>query len=165
MGALLSTPDPVPEEFLVRYEAQAAALRIEKRKRTGHKPHAYVRREDRVRDLLEVLTRRQWPSVRPGWLLNPRTQKPMEIDCYCAALKCGVEVDGEQHYTYSSHMHKTRDAFVAQQERDHIKDRLCAHMDVTLIRVPPRSQLCDSQLAWFLTRELGRHDILKCAAC
>ena len=154
----MGTPhsQPLPAEQLCLIAAEAAKRRRTQRQRRGRRPGQYVTREDRVRDILEVLTRHEWPSARPPWLVNPKTGKRMEIDCFCEALKTGVEVDGAQHFAYSQHMHKSRDAYRRQQARDHMKDQLCAALGYTLIRVPPRSQLDDSQLAWFLAKQLGR---------
>lgn len=137
-------------------EAEAGRKRRQRRQRRGQRPGGYVKREERVRGLLEVLTRHEWPSVRPDWLVNPNTGKRMEIDCFCAPLKTCVEVDGAQHYGRVAFMHKKEGDYRRQQARDHLKDRICAQLGYRMIRVPPRGQLDDSQLAWFLCERLGR---------
>ena len=160
MGAQLATPEPLAREQLAMIQAEAGRRRREKRRRQGRRRAGYVRREDKCRDLLEALTRHEWPSVRPDWLVNPRTGARLEIDCYCSTLKCCVEVDGAQHYGRVAFMHKREGDYRRQQERDHVKDRIVALHGYTMIRVPPRSQLDDSMLAMFLAEELARHDVL-----
>ena len=155
MGLAAST-EPLSEEQLVLIRAEAGRKRRQRRRRQGKRPGSYVRREDKVRDILEALTRREWPSVRPGWLVNPYTGAKMEIDCFCDALKCCVEVDGAQHYGRVAFMHKKEGDYRRQVARDHLKDRICAQLGYRMIRVPPRSQLDDSQLAWYLCDRLGR---------
>jgi very-short-patch-repair endonuclease len=84
----------------------------------------------------------------------------MELDGYCRALRCGFEADGDQHYGHVRFFHKKEGDYHAQKQRDHIKDRLCEMAGVTLIRTPPRSQLCDSQLALYLCQQLAERRVL-----
>ena len=159
MGNLLVTPDPLPQELMIHIRAEASKLRCEKRRRQRYtKPTVYVRREEVVRDILETLTRHEWPSCRPSWLVNPYTSKRMEIDCLCEPLRACCEVDGQQHYT-RTWMHKTQRDFEAQKRRDHLKDRIVSTMGYKMIRVPPRSQLYDSQLCEYLITQLANHGI------
>ena len=166
MGAAFATPEPLPQELLVRIQAQAGELRQKKRRRQRwQRPTAYVRREDKVRDLLETLTRHEWPSCRPAFLVN-QTGRRMELDGYCRALPgpggngCAFEADGEQHFGRVAFYHKKQGDYESQRTRDHIKDRLCEMAGVTLIRTPPRSHLCDSQLALYLCQQLAERRVL-----
>ena len=167
MGAALATPEPLPQELLVRIQAQAGELRQKKRRRQRwQRPTAYTKREDKVRDILQVLTRHDWPSCRPVWLENPKTGRCMELDGYCRALPgpggggCAFEADGEQHFGRVAFYHKKQGDYESQSTRDHIKDRLCEAAGVTLIRTPPRSHLCDSQLALYLCQQLAERRVL-----
>ena len=56
MGASSSTP--LPTEQLCLLEAAAAKRRRDRRRARGRRPGGYVPREQRVRDILETLTRR-----------------------------------------------------------------------------------------------------------
>ena len=166
MGQLFAQPEALPHELLVRIQAQAGDLRDKKnRQRRWQRSSTYTKREDKVRDLLETLTRLPWPSCRPVWLVNPETGKRMELDCYCVSLPgsagggCAVEVGGIQHYRFTPFYHTEEGSFQAQRTRDLVKDRLCKAMGVTLIRIPPRSRLCDSQLASYLTYQLASHNV------
>ena len=61
MGLTTSTA-PLSEEQLVMIEAEAGRKRRQRRQRRGQRPGAYVKREERVRGLLEA-----WDAV---WSLN-----------------------------------------------------------------------------------------------
>ena len=156
MGAALATPEPLLQEQLVLIEAAAGKKRNEKRGGNKKRRGGYVKREERVRDLLETLTRHEWPSVRPDWLVNPRTGKRMEIDCFCSQLKVCVEVDGAHHWGRVAFMQSEQE-YQDQRPRDHTKDRIVELMGYSMIRVPPRHVLDDSQLALYLTQQLGKY--------
>ena len=38
-------------------------------------------REQRVRNILEQIFRMPFPSVKPSWLINPKTNRRLELDC------------------------------------------------------------------------------------
>ena len=155
-------------ERLALLQAEAAKARQHKRRRRKRRryyqrPTAYTTREQRCRDLLQTLTRmpHSWESCRPSWLINPRTGKRMEIDCFCSHPMgrfkgACVEVDGQQHYSRVGFYHTQEGDLARQQERDHTKDFIVALHGYAMIRVLPRSKLCDSQLALFLSEELGK---------
>jgi len=85
----------------------------------------------------------QWEKIRPPWLLN-HTGKPMELDVFGTVtlggkpVEIACEVDGVSHYVYPSRFFPlgSRDAFLKARERDILKDKICAHRKVVLIRVP-----------------------------
>jgi len=78
-------------------------------------------REGYVRSILESIFRTPFKSIRPEWLLNPHTGRRLEIDCYSQSLRLGFEVQGEQHYRYMPHWHKTYQKFQEMKERDLMK--------------------------------------------
>jgi len=101
------------------------------------KKHKYGEREERVRSLTEKLFYPlKFPSVRPDWLLNPETKKPMEIDLYCKELKLGLEVQGQQHYKYKENFHKTKENFLKMQQRDALKRVILKKVGIRLIEIP-----------------------------
>lgn len=51
-------------------------------------------------------------------------------------LICVIEYDGEQHYHYIEHWHKTEEGFKQQQLRDNIKTNFCKLNNIELIRIP-----------------------------
>ena len=156
-------------ERLALIQADAARHRRRKRKRRRRpakyvRPTQYVRREERVRDLLQVISHmpNQWESSRSvPWLVNPRTGRQLEADCLCTHpigkwSGCIFEVDGAFHGKFNKYFHPRAGDFQRMRERDHTKSRLAALHNCALIRVPSRAELCDSQLALFLTEQLSK---------
>lgn len=92
--------------------------------------------EARCRELLERWFGRPFPKVRPDWLVNPETGHRLELDCFNEELRLAVEYDGIQHSVFVPHFHASEAAFAAQQERDRVKERVCAERGVALVRVP-----------------------------
>lgn len=86
--------------------------------------------------LQELFPGKEFVKVRPQWLLNDRTGRPMEIDLFCSELRLGVEHSGLSHYVFPSSLHKTRDEFDATVYRDLLKRKLCARANVLLIEIP-----------------------------
>lgn len=75
-------------------------------------------------------------KVRPNWLINPKTGRRMEIDCYNDDIKVGIEYNGKQHYIYPNGFHKCEEEFEEQKERDISKLEQCDQNGVYLITVP-----------------------------
>jgi very-short-patch-repair endonuclease len=94
------------------------------------------RREHHVKRILEHLTQKKFVSIRPQWLKNPKTNRNLEIDCYCEALNVAVEIDGEQHHHFIPWFHKTYETYLKQKENDLIKTKLLRDRGVKLIRIP-----------------------------
>lgn len=108
-------------------------LPIEK-KPVAFKKHS--KGELECRRVMEKLFERPFPNMRPQFLMNKVTNKPLEIDCCNMELKLGVEYNGKQHYQYVKGMHKNFEQFRTQQYRDLIKEQLCRENDFKLISVP-----------------------------
>lgn len=92
--------------------------------------------ENMARQHLEMLLGQQFPKVRPEWLKNPMTGRRLELDMYCEELTLAVEYDGAQHSFYVPHFHGSQEAFRQQQQRDTIKETICAQKNVHLLRIP-----------------------------
>lgn len=94
--------------------------------------------EAETREVLEqeLFPGHRFPNVRPAWLVNPRTGRRLEIDCYCEELRLGVEVNGRQHAEFVPAFHKGLADFHAQVDRDRTKRRVCAERGVLLVSVP-----------------------------
>lgn len=104
------------------------------------------RREEIVRHHLRDLFDKPFERVRPDWLVNPKTGKYLELDCYNNELKLAAEVNGEQHYVFPNTFHRTEEEFKAQQERDNIKKEICKERGIYLLEIPytiPKSQIRD----------------------
>jgi hypothetical protein len=70
------------------------------------------------------------------WLVNPETNRRLEIDLYCEERKLGFEIDGCSHHAFIPGFHGTRENFEKSQGRDRLKDELCKKNGVLLIRIP-----------------------------
>ena len=121
--------------------------------------------EDETRASLERLLCVPFVKIRPAWLRNTvhNTGRNLEIDCYNEELGVCVEHNGQQHESYPNAWHKTRAEFVAQQERDELKRRVCEARGLAFIVVPhtvPRKSI-----ERFLRTELQQRCILPSTTC
>ena len=93
-------------------------------------------REEKCRDIFESLTGKAYPTIRPNWLVNPKTGRKLELDGYCADLRSAFEYNGKQHYTYPNSFHKTEEDFDNLVERDKYKMKTCQDYGVNLLVIP-----------------------------
>lgn len=106
---------------------------------TAKKSNGYESKgEKECRRVVEEYTGRPFPKARPNFLRNEITggSHNLELDCFNSDLMLGIEYNGEQHYNYIPHFHKTKDAFYNIKYRDDMKKRLCLENGVKLIIVP-----------------------------
>jgi hypothetical protein len=89
-----------------------------------------------VRRVLEMLYGLPFPSVRPPWLINPKTGRRLEIDCFNAQVGLCVEVSGLQHFEQSAHFHRSREEFLSQVYRDRVKKEIILSRGLDFIVVP-----------------------------
>lgn len=94
------------------------------------------RGEARARAFLENYFGRPFVRARPDFLNNPVTGYNLEIDCYNADLKLGVEVHGRQHYEYVPFFHSSKEVFRNQQYRDVLKRIYAERAGILLIELP-----------------------------
>jgi len=96
-------------------------------------------------------------KTRPDFLKNPVTGENLEIDVYNDDLKLGVEYNGQQHYQFNNHFHRSsNDRFQNQQYRDLIKKQLCEQNNIHLIVVPYWVPV--EQIPSFIDDELSTKD-------
>jgi len=110
-------------------------------KRCGHHVGETARRI-----IFEALfSRKQFPSIYPEWLVNPKSGKRLELDGYCekAPLVSGgskplaFEHQGEPHEKQNDFFHRKKGNSLKEiKYRDRLKKRLCKANGVTLIHVP-----------------------------
>jgi hypothetical protein len=102
-----------------------------------NEPHSKTSKgEKKCREFLEFITKKPFEKVRPSFLINPVTQRPLELDMYNEELRLAIEYNGAQHYHYNQMMHGNRDSFHNQKYRDLIKKQLCEQHNIRLIVVP-----------------------------
>lgn len=71
---------------------------------------------------------------RPGWLISGLGER-CELDFYVERLHLGIEIQGEQHYRFIPHFHRTYDGFLAQRRRDEFKSIICRAEGVKLFLI------------------------------
>lgn len=93
----------------------------------------YFKSEIKFRSRLEKIFKVNFPKCRPSWLVNPKTGRRLELDCYNEELKLAFEYDGQFHFEVrkglNNDLNKTR-------ELDKLKEELCKTHGISLIRVP-----------------------------
>ena len=96
------------------------------------------RGEKLCRSILEKFFNKPFTSARPNFLLNPETNRNLELDCFNKELMLALEYNGAQHYDWPNTFHKTLEEFNAQRRRDDLKRRICESSGIYLITVPFR---------------------------
>ena len=72
----------------------------------------------------------KFPNTRPSFLQG------LELDGYNPECKMAFEYNGEQHYKYKQHWHKTYEGFLNQKKRDRKKYQLCFRNNIKLCIIP-----------------------------
>jgi hypothetical protein len=107
-----------------------------KRPRRKNSKTSTYKREEICRKIFEDYFDDYFPTVRPKFLANPKTGRPLELDGYSAGLSLAFEHQGRQHYEYPNRFHKSEEEFKAQQERDLFKAKRCKELGIDLIFIP-----------------------------
>jgi hypothetical protein len=93
----------------------------------------YFNSENKFRKKLEKIFNKKFPKSRPSWLLNPDTNRKLELDCYSEELNIAYEYDGHFHFEVrngiNNNLEKTK-------HLDSLKNKICLNNGVKLIRVP-----------------------------
>lgn len=93
--------------------------------------------QERVRAIFETVFNDRFIKVRPEWLKFPKTQRNLELDGYCEALKLAFEYQGRQHFSNDTEF---AGEYEQQLERDIFKHEQCKKMGIHLIHIEqPRS--------------------------
>lgn len=140
-GEIRDGQDDGEENDAQKNNGQDEARDCEARDETPVKPPVRVRKfasnkEGECCTALEDIYGVQFDTVRPEWLRNPKTGKNLELDCYNDKLKIGLEYQGEQHYKFPNHFHKTKEEWIKQVQYDQYKRQRCDEEGVYLITVP-----------------------------
>ena len=111
--------------------------------------------KNQVRTMLKEISGREWVSVRPAWLKNPRNGRCLELDFWNEDLNIAVEVQGQQHYQYCPMWHPGgQKDFQELLFRDQYKARQCELRGVKLIKVPYTLYGKREKMREFLSKEL-----------
>lgn len=70
-----------------------------------------------------------YENTRPQWLSG------RELDFYIPEINTAIEVQGNQHFQFTPHFHRTYDAFLDQRHRDMMKRIDCEERGIKLYEV------------------------------
>jgi len=132
------------EEFEEKVKAQIKNNRSKPR-RANSKVSSY-KREEICRKIFEEHFDDYFPTVRPRFLKNPKTGRPLELDGYNSRLNIAFEHQGHQHYKFPNRFHKTEKEHLDQLERDVFKLNRCRELGIDLILIPesvPQTEIKD----------------------
>jgi hypothetical protein len=73
-------------------------------------------------------------NLRPQWLIGPKGER-LELDFFIEELAIAIEVQGQQHYSYTPLFHSSYEDFQNRQILDQAKRDTCKKLDVILIEV------------------------------
>jgi len=88
------------------------------------------------REVLERIFNNTFPPSRPKWLVNPKTNKLLQLDGYCHELKIAFEYQGSQHYNLDTQYIRKQSALNERQELDTIKLEKCGERGIHLLVIP-----------------------------
>ncbi len=95
-----------------------------------------IKREPIYRQILEEITLRKFPKIRPDFLLSPKTGHNLELDGYNEEFKIAFEHQGIQHYEYIPFFHDSIEDFENDQWKNHFKKDKCRENGIVLIIIP-----------------------------
>lgn len=118
--------------------------------RGGWCPSCRYLGERKCRYVFESLFNEKFPTT---------TVKPDDgtliLDGYAEALKMAFEYQGQQHYRYMPHLHKSRQNFEKSCERDACKVAWCSSSGIRLIVIPYWKNDNDGSLVEFIREEVS----------
>lgn len=117
-------PKPIKEE---KYSIEPGDKIITKKKAS--------KGEKECKRVFEEIYGIEFPTVRPKWLINPKTGKRLELDGYSFKHRIAFEYNGNQHYDPKS-FGQGDEKLKEQQERDRIKLDLCDKKGIYVITIP-----------------------------
>ncbi len=102
-------------------------------------PTGYAATDNRPRSSYHLNARKLLKEVFPACQaleevkIQIRRNEFLFVDFYIPRLDMMVEVQGEQHFQFSSHFHKSRMDFLMQKKRDREKAEWCALNNLQLV--------------------------------
>lgn len=104
--------------------------------RGNSRPGFESKGEVECRRILHKLFRKPFPRCRPSFLVNPKSKRRLELDCYNEELGIAVEYNGEHHYKWPAWPKITYEQFMDQLDRDQLKLDMCDNNGIYLVVVP-----------------------------
>jgi len=112
--------------------------------------------ENILKIILEEALQVNFTKARHSYLINPKTNYPLELDGYCSSLNLAFEYQGRHHYIQL----KNRENLEAVQERDLLKKQLCENLGIKLIIIPQFKEILkEKDVIEFILNELNKFSI------
>lgn len=95
--------------------------------------------ETRPRSSLHLRARTLLPLAFPGEVVFEEVKVPggrLRLDFVVPARRVAVEVQGEQHFRFNAHFHKSKAEFLASRKRDLEKVEFCQANAIRLVCLP-----------------------------
>lgn len=97
-------------------------------------PYCSQGRSERFcREIFVSLFNTPFPTMKPRWLVNPKTNRRLELDGYCKKIGIAFEYQGKQHY---KPIYSNKKVFENRQQLDELKRIICHNKGIILIEVP-----------------------------
>ncbi|MFH0815652.1 MAG: zinc-ribbon domain-containing protein [Methanobacteriota archaeon] len=108
------------------------------------------------REIFQRLFKKEFPRIKPSWLINPKTGNKMELDGYCKELGIAFEYSGVQHYKTKKFFDQ-KESLIERQMRDQVKRELCVKHNIALIEVPYDIEF--DKMAEFIINQCKNRDL------
>ena len=119
------------------------------------------RSEKLTREIFERIMSVEFPTVRPDFLKNHKTDRNLELDGYNENLKLAFEYNGKQHYKFLKYFHERKEDFKIQREHDEFKYKKCLELGITLISIPYTFDCYNPEkLEIFIKDEMIKHKFI-----
>lgn len=112
--------------------------------------------ENITREIFNKLFNKEFVKIKPDWLLNPKTNRNLELDGYNEELNIAFEYDGVQHFNKKKVFNKKYD-FAYSLYRDKLKKELCEKKGVLLISIPYTIE--HKNIKDYVITELKKNDV------
>ena len=132
-------------------------------------PHCQIPLSELIcKEYFEQLFGKNFISIRPDWLKNPKTGYNLQLDGYCSELNLAFEHNGIYHYkefdfkSKNINISKHGAALLERvQERDLIKLELCKQKNIKLIIIPSLFiDIQEKSLCNFIINECNKQNII-----
>jgi len=102
--------------------------------------------ESRVRNIVKKITGKDFIKIKPNWLKNSKTNRPLELDCYNEELKIAIECQGPQHYKIIKEYGMTEESLEYQQYKDNIKRIKCEERGINFLEIDYKNNITNDEI-------------------
>jgi hypothetical protein len=92
--------------------------------------------ERTIRYLLETMIGKSLPSIYHKLIINPKTNRCLQLDGFNEELNFAFEYQGIQHYQITNSFNHDKNKLLLLQERDLFKKNKCEELGIKLLIIP-----------------------------